>query len=180
VDRFGFWRAVVDLGAGTATNTGGIRNIQDVLGGAGNDRLIGNAGNNILAGNAGNDTIIAGTGRAILIGGTGADSLTAGGGDDLLIGGSTTYDANLLALQTLLSEWSRTDIGYATRIGHLEGTSGGGNNGGYRLIPAGQVGATVIDDAIADLITGSGGGTNWFIAGATDTIVSRKAGEIVN
>jgi len=54
----------VDLSEGTATGTGGIANIRNVIGGSGNDSLIGDdfdneltggAGLNILAGGSGND-----------------------------------------------------------------------------------------------------------------------------
>jgi Ca2+-binding RTX toxin-like protein len=170
---------VVDLNVGTATNTGGIHNVQDVLGGAGADRLTAGPGNSVLVGNGGNDTLIGGTGRDILIGGTGADSLVAGTGDDILIGGQTNYDANLVALESLMHEWSRPDANYNTRVGQLRGTIAGSLSA-YPLVPPANPGATIIDDAISDILTGSSTGMNWFIAGPTDFVLNRKPGEIVN
>lgn len=61
-------------GAGTDT----LRGIENVTGGAGNDRLTGNALANVLCGGAGADT---------LNGGVGADSLHGGAGRDVLAGG---------------------------------------------------------------------------------------------
>jgi len=46
----------VDLGSGTATGTDGISNIQNVIGGSGNDVLAGGLGDNILRGGGGSDT----------------------------------------------------------------------------------------------------------------------------
>ena len=54
---------VVDLRAGTATGLrGGVANIRNVVGSAGNDILVGNGGN-VLRGGAGRDLLIAGAGR---------------------------------------------------------------------------------------------------------------------
>ena len=134
-----------------------------------------------LDGGGGNDILVGGPGRDILIGGDGADTLHGGGGN-ILIGGRTSYDGNVTALQALMKEWERTDADYLTRIRHLGGVIPGGLNGTYRLIPPGYTGATVVDDAIADLMTG---GTDpeldWFIAKIPpDTIADLQPGEVVN
>ncbi|TDQ81494.1 FecR family protein [Dongia mobilis] len=67
---------IVDLGAGTASGDPDIgvdklANIENVTGGSGNDKLIGNGGANVLSGAAG------------------ADELQGNGGDDTLIGGES-------------------------------------------------------------------------------------------
>src|SRR5262249_40276806 len=147
---------------------GRISGIENVFGGQGNDNLTGDAHDNILVGNGGNDTLTGGdgndvllggdgndslaggSGRNLLIGGRGADVLTGGAGDDLLIGASSAYDANLPALRAIMREWTRADASYATRIGHLK--SGGGLNGATLLNVS-----KVVDDAIADLMTGGAG-----------------------
>jgi len=65
----------IDLAEGTATSvTGGISNIQKVIGGKGNDILIGNDQDNTLDGGPGDDSLSAGGGFNILIGGEGKDS----------------------------------------------------------------------------------------------------------
>ncbi len=72
---------VVDAGAGndTVVIAGNIRLDAELIGGEGNDTLIGAKGNDFLSGDAGNDT---------LIGNNGDDSLSGGEGNDVLIGGS--------------------------------------------------------------------------------------------
>ena len=53
---------VVDLAAGKATGTGGILDIENVMGGSGNDSLAGDGLSNALVGGAGNDTLSGGAG----------------------------------------------------------------------------------------------------------------------
>jgi Ca2+-binding RTX toxin-like protein len=96
------WTAgvIVDLVAGTATATGGVSGIRNVIGGNGDDILIGDGadnllsdgnGNDIVIGGGGDDTLQVGSGRDILLGGSGRDTLRAGTGDDILLGGTTAY-----------------------------------------------------------------------------------------
>jgi Ca2+-binding RTX toxin-like protein len=183
----------VNLVTGAATSIGGgVTAIQNVNGGSGNDRLTGNGGNNILRGNGGNDALEGGLGNDILIGGAGTDTITDAGGRNLLIGGSgadtltgsssddiiigadTTYDNNDTALLAIMNEWTGPSD-YATRIGHLKGTIGGGLNGSTLLNAS-----KIIDDAIADLMTG-GSGLDWFFAAIPpDTITDHASGEVIN
>ena len=85
---------VVDLQAGQATGTAGIRNIQNVWGGAANDLLGGDAGDNALDGMAGND---------VLIGRGGADTLLGGSEEDVLIGDQGNLSSDSLPL---LGSWT--------------------------------------------------------------------------
>jgi serralysin len=75
---------------GTATGSDSVTGIENVISGAGNDRLIGNAEGNTLTGNAGNDILNGGDGTDSLIGGSGNDILRGEGGDDRMIGGTGT------------------------------------------------------------------------------------------
>jgi Ca2+-binding RTX toxin-like protein len=173
LDYSAFSTAVtVNLAAGTATNVGLIRNIQNVRGGSGDDVLTGDARGNILVGGAGADTIFGGSGRSVLIGGAGADTIVGGAGDDLIIGGTTSFDANVAALMSIFAEWQSPNS-YATRVGHLK--LGGGLNGTNKLV----FGLTVHDDQAANVLTGAAG-LDWFFAGKQDTITDRESGELVN
>jgi hypothetical protein len=84
-----------------------VFNIQNVIGSQGNDLLVGDPGPNVLIG---------GTGRNILIGGPGADTLDASRStdDNILIGGGTSYDQDLAALDLLMQEWLQPSD-FATR-----------------------------------------------------------------
>jgi hypothetical protein len=161
----------VNLATGTATGVHLVRNIQNVIGGSANDQLTGNSLGNILIGGAGNDTIRGGSGRSILIGGLGNDTIIGGSADDILIGGRTTFDHNYLVLNSMLTEWQRTDKGFAARASDLY--HGGGFNGTNRLV----WGWTVLDDGGSNKMTG-GGGSDWFfanLAAGHDTIIGGRA-----
>jgi hypothetical protein len=141
------------LSTGTATGSNGVRSIENVLGGAVDDVIIGNSGANTLRG---------GGGRDVVIGGWGADILYGDTGDDLLISSTTDYDANDLALFTILGEWSRGDRTYAERIDQLR--NGGGRNGDYRLDWT-----TVHEDSVSDTLRG-GAALDWFFVSSEDSL----------
>jgi Ca2+-binding RTX toxin-like protein len=94
--------------------------IANVTGSIGNDLLVGDANANVLMG---------GTGRNVLIGGAGPDTLDASQatGDNLLVGGRTDFDTALSALDAILAEWTRTDLGFSDRYSDL--TSGSNSTG---------------------------------------------------
>jgi hypothetical protein len=135
-------------------------------------------GNNVLVGGAGNDVLIGGHGRDILIGGFGSDRLVGGDGQDILVAGSTNFDHNTLALQSMLREWT-SDHTYQTRVDNLMNYRGmDGLNGSYFLNSA-----TVHSDSNVDKLTG-GGGQDWFLAnvsgpGTHDVVTDAHANEIV-
>jgi hypothetical protein len=139
--------------------TGGLAVPAVLFGGAGDDTLDaqGSIAANVLVGGSGNDTLLGGSGNDILIGGLGNDTLKGNGGDDILIGGTTRYDNDFVALFSLLREWSRSDESYSTRVSHLQGGSGG-INGSSVLTPA-----TVFDDGVTDTLYGNAG-LDWFFA----------------
>jgi Ca2+-binding RTX toxin-like protein len=143
--------------------------------GSGTDILnvTGSSANNVLVGGGGNERLLGGQGRDILIGGTGKATLQAGTGGDILIGGTTAYDNNAAALAALLAEWSRTDIDYATRIAHLIGSMSGGLNASCLLNAS-----TVQGNGMADNLYG-GPGMDWFFAGMADVMFYRGSGEVV-
>jgi hypothetical protein len=156
-----FAHLIVNSGDGTDVIrlTSGLLVSSILIGGNGGDALDAQASTvaNVLIGGAGNDTLLGGSGNDILIGGLGNDTLKGNGGDDILIGGTTSYDSNLAALCLLSREWGRTDASYGTRVGHLSGGSGG-LNGGYFLTPA-----SVFDDGVTDTLYGNAG-SDWFFA----------------
>src|SRR5262245_22839597 len=150
-----------------------------VFGGDGYDELQAGAGASVLVGGRGGDELKGGrTAPAILIGGRQRDNLHGRTGSDLFISGSTTLDANLTALRMVLAEWSRTDVSYATKVGHVTGLIAGGLNAPYFLDAR-----TVIDDGRPDDLEGAPGGSNLYFARLSgprhDRIRGLSVGEIV-
>jgi Ca2+-binding RTX toxin-like protein len=75
-------------------NTGGagvdtLIKVENVVGSAYADTLVGNDGNNVLDGGKGADVLIGGAGADVLIGGAGADTMTGGTGADTFVIKST-------------------------------------------------------------------------------------------
>ncbi len=71
------------IGTGGEANGDTITDIENLLGGNGNDTFFGNAIGNVLNGGAGDDSLNGGGGKDTLIGGLGSDTLT-GDGDDVI------------------------------------------------------------------------------------------------
>jgi hypothetical protein len=148
----------------------------------------------ILLGSYGNDHIEAGGGPTLVIGGLGRDHLEAGSGGAVLIAGTTDFDRDVLALDTLLAEWSRTDESYAQKVANLSnGTvsgvspNGQGMNGSNFLNANPSNGTvTVHDDGAGNVLEG-GDGLDWFFAnldgidnkGVMDRVKDLQPSEIV-
>jgi hypothetical protein len=160
-----------NLATGSATGVAGaVSNIQNVLGGAGNDTLTGNDQGGVLVGRGGTNVIAGGNGRSLLIGGAGIATITGGSGDDIIVGGSTSFDQDQPALASLLAEWQRTDKAYADRTQDLR--YGGGYNGANKLLYQVTVQNTT---GAHDVLTG-GAGLDWFFQFPTDTITDLNNG----
>ena len=96
-----------------------------------------------------NLTINGGGGRDLLIAGNNLATLIGGGGEDILIAGTTDYDADAMAIQSIMTEWSRLDEDYATRVANL--TTGVG----VPLLDA----TTVHSNGLGNHLTGGDGAT---------------------
>jgi Ca2+-binding RTX toxin-like protein len=143
--------------------------VENVIGSAFADTLIGNGSSNLFVGNGGADTLKGGSNRDVLIGGDNADKLWGESGEDLLIGGRTSYDSTPASLITLQSAWVDSTRGYATRISRLRaGTPGVGINAG-----------SIVDDTAADQLIG-GSDIDWFIKQPLDTLTDRSMSETVD
>lgn len=159
-----------------------------IYGDAGNDSILGGGGQDILVGGEGNDTLSGGGGRDILIGGIGVDNLFAGSGGSLLINGKTSYDAEGVgdaALAAIQREWiSNRDV--TTRAANLRGTgTGPRENGDTFLISTGRD-ATLSSDTQVDTLHG-GAAADWFFSGkrvgssgAKDSLVGLAADDLLD
>ena len=135
----------VDLSTGTATDLAGVSNIQNVIGGSGND------------------TLTAGADRSILIGGSGADQLFGGSGEDILIGGTTDFtqpNLDAAALDAIVQEWNRTDLSFDDRVSDLMTGSNSQGVAAANVVSGVAIlldSSTVHDDLAVDVLTGGTG-----------------------
>ncbi|WP_197455992.1 choice-of-anchor Q domain-containing protein [Stieleria neptunia] len=124
------------------------------------DTIKSGSGNDIVLGGSGNDQLYGDRGRDLLIGGIGEDRIYGGRDDDLLIAGSSLYDDDQIALDTIMAEWT-SDRAFRTRVSNLQ--SGVGTNADIVLI-ANQ---TVLSDDDRDRLYGDPG-NDFLIADSTD------------
>lgn len=141
----------VDLGTGKATGDGiaqdTLTGIENVIGSAGNDLLIGNGLANVLDGGAGNDTIVAGAGDTVK-GGTGDDTVEvrAGAGAAASIDGGTGRDTVTLTGTGTGSLAAPTEVERLVVEGGSWSVAG---SAGYDEIAIGN-GATVTSGIVID------------------------------
>jgi Ca2+-binding RTX toxin-like protein len=93
----------------TASGSDVLQNIENLVGGAGNDKLTGSAASNLLEGGAGNDTLDGGAGSDNMVGGTGND----------------TYVVDQMGdgVSEMSGEGTDTVISFATGSGYLLGAN---------------------------------------------------------
>jgi Ca2+-binding RTX toxin-like protein len=136
---------VVNLTTGQATgpeiDTDQLIDIENVIGGGGDDALTGNAEANRLEGGGGHDYLGGGIGADVLIGGSGNDTLHGGAGGDELTGG-TGFDTALY-----------TDSDAAVTVNLKTGAVSGGHAAGDTLSSI----ESVIGSQLNDKLTGNGG-----------------------
>jgi len=139
-----------------------------MFGGAGNDALIGGNGNDRLLGEDGWDLLIGRHGYDLLIGGEGVDLIIGDSGSDILISGTTSHDANLVALDAIMAEWT-SGHSYLQRVANVTNAAtktADRLNGEHYLIADGAIeDRTVFDDGVTDFLSG-GGDKDLFFAGA--------------
>jgi ELWxxDGT repeat protein len=154
---------------------------ENVMGGTGNDTLLGNGlanrltggnGHNILIGFEGRDILEAGSGRDILIGGPGLDILMGGSGEDILIAGRTTSDTSLTGLAALRTAWISSSP-YATRVTSLRAGVGS---------PSVSLKAkvNVLNDAGEDDALLGGADSDWYFRALDDVITGLVSGELID
>lgn len=117
----------IDLGTSASQNTGQgldrLISIEDVIGGAGRDRIQGSASANTLVGKAGFDTLLGGAGSDTLDGGTGNDLLDGGFGRDVIRFGGTAG-----AVVNLARTGAQTTGHGNDTLRSIEGAIGGSGN----------------------------------------------------
>lgn len=167
---------VVDLGAGTATHTGGedtLTSIEVVTGSSNIDRMTGSnvrdtffglAGADRLEGGAGNDVLYGGAGNDILAGGDQNDILQGGAGSDILNGGRGLDFVSYAAATG------------AVTIDLVDASNNAGDAAGDRIVLIENAIGSELDDTIAggnvrNVLVGRGG---------NDVIDGRGGADVVN
>ncbi len=113
--------------------------VENAIGGAGSDTLLGNAAANLLDGGGGNDSLAGGLGDDTLLGGDGDDALAASAGQDSLDGGAGLDTALLDPADATGLAWSTNTLAGTITVSDSHGTVT------LRGVEALQLGGLVID-----------------------------------
>jgi Ca2+-binding RTX toxin-like protein len=157
-----------------------------LFGGGGNDLIVAGGGPSVLVGGAGRDILMGGRGGDVLIAGSGGgDTLLSLYGNDLLIAGATSFDADVQALDAVLREWTRSDVGYDQKRADLGGGGPGFANrlNGDTFLTATGPDATVRSNGGGNTLL-SARGRNWYFArlvgpGKRDSLLGNRPDEAI-
>ena len=169
--------------------------VEELIGGRGNDKLYGRAGDDLLRGSAGNDTIRGGGGNDLLRGDQGKDLLDGGTGNDHLIGDEPEYGAP--QADVLLGGAGTDSVDYDSYTTALsidldgaqgdDGQAGEGDTVGSDVenIFSGAGNDQLTGNDAANQITGAagndvihgGGADDWLFGGAGDDSIFGEAGD---
>ena len=152
--------------------------VENVIGGAGNDEITGNRFNNVLSGGGGDDMLFGGFGRDVLNGNAGKDRLVGGGAADLLLGGT-----------------GNDTVDYSDHaIGVFVTLDGEANDGSFQNIPLESGGQTlnpiendnvrpdvenVIGTDADDHLRGNDGSNTLVGRGGNDILVGRNGSDLL-
>jgi Ca2+-binding RTX toxin-like protein len=152
--------------------------VEDVIGGSGQDKITGDSADNVLSGGAGNDTLDGGAGNDVMHGGAGDDRMLQGLGNDTFDGGDGSDLADYSAERspvtvTLDGAANDGENGEHDNVQqNVERVTGGA--AGDRLI-GGDDPNTLIGGSGADTLVG-GGGNDSLQGGDGDDILDGSSG----
>jgi hypothetical protein len=164
---------------GSITDLVGSRYADHLFGDAQNNTIRGLAGTDIILGRDGDDRLFAGVDRSLLIGGGGFDTLVGATSTrpskragSVLIGGRTTYDDDIQALDAIMAEWASHRPLDQRMANLIDGTgSKHRKNDGYFLDAN-----SVFDDEQEDVLLGDSR-MDWFLAFPGDEVIDKRPGK---
>ncbi len=197
-DTVSFAAATADLAIDLNNAAHKLLNVENVIGGSGNDALTGSAYENRFEGGGGNDTVDGGAGNDVLLGGDGNDTLIGGAGADNFSGGvgfdtisyagaaagtnfntASTVGGVTVGAATIASAVARTLNGVFVHLGSaapLDGIRGKNSDAAGDTFFSPIDIEKVIGSSHSDEITGSDANSEVF-GGAGDDVIYGGAGD---
>ena len=165
--------------------------IENALGGAGGDTLIGSetansldggAGADVLRGNGGDDHLTGGAGGDTLDGGSGNDTLAGGDDNDTLIGGAgnDTLDGGA-GTDTASYAGTSATVKVSLAVTTAQATGGGGNDTLTNIenLTGGTGADLLVGNGDANTLDGSGGADQMVGGGGADILIGGAGRDVV-
>jgi Ca2+-binding RTX toxin-like protein len=172
----------IDLATGTNNWEDTFVSIENLIGGANNDKfwgtegensLWGRAGNDLLDGRGGNDKLYGEAGNDTILGGAGDDLVDGGAGDDMLVGG-TGADTIVGGDGVDVADYSASSAGVKVNLTTSMGS--GGDAEGDKLSGIENVTGSKFDDVLV-----GNASANTLLAGdGNDTLAGGDGADVLN
>ena len=169
----------VNLNTTTAQNTGAggtdtITAVEKVIGGTGNDTLIGNSVANTLNGYTGNDSLYGGAGNDSLIGGDGNDLLDGGLGNDSINGGN--------GLDIVTYSWATAAVSVNLNTTTAQNTGAGGTDTitAVEKVIGGTGNDTLIGNSVANTLNGYTGNDSLYGGAGNDSLIGGDGNDLLD
>lgn len=168
-------------GYSTGINIYDLAGLNTLIGGDGNDRIIGSANDaNSLFGNGGNDTMEGGAGNDTFNGGAGADRMTGKAGNDLYIVddlGDVVVESLAGGTDSVLAKVSDYTLAGNTEWLTLDSTIGSGTGNSLSNTLIGNSASNTLNGGIGnDSMVGLGGHDYYIVDSFSDIVVEAAAG----
>jgi len=173
--------------AGTGTDTDTLVNVENIIGGSGDDTIFGSSANNVFAGGVGNDTLYGGagddtlsgdSGNDVIYGDAGNDTLNAGAGNntldggagaDILNGGGGLTDVNWAGYQSATAGVV-ADLGNAANNNVTVNDASGDTYNAIQNLLGSNFADTLTGDGGDNIIDGASGNDTIYGAAGNDTL----------
>lgn len=173
--------------SGEADNVGAECDGVSVLGGSGDDRIVGDAGRNVLAGGRGDDRVVGKPGGDYLWGGPGADEMLGGSGADDVAGGKGNdwireLGARPNGTDVLHGNGGRDTLTYAGRNAGVIVTNGNlrcddGADGEGDCVTRHDPFEVIIGTSSADRLVGSGAADRLYGRNGPDVLIGGRGSD---
>ena len=183
IDTVSFASATAALSIDLTNAAHRLSNVENVVGGAGNDIVTGSSGANVLSGGGGNDVLSGGVGDDTLTGDLGDDTIDGGAGIDTIDGGggNDTILATTVGEDTIAGGAGIDTISFAAVVTGISVDLGNAAHklSGIENVTGGAGSDTIVGDATANRLDGGAGNDTLYGGAGNDTLLGGADNDVL-